>query len=105
MWCNKFTSWINKADKPEGSTISARAICSILIFKRHAILLKFDNPESKVFFTKICTDQDLFSDINVTAQIVPCSYPMVCHFVPCTNEVDPSNPNHLRERMVWQKMP
>ena len=77
--------------------LPSRAICSVAIFDRPSILLEFDSPESKTFFTDLCNDNpQLLLEISPKAQIRPRAYTVIFCFVPCNGDFDPSDIAHLR---------
>ena len=94
-----FNKWIDNAStSPEGvAHPPSRAIRSVAIFERPAMLLEFESSDAKDNFAVICANNpSLLSVINPKARIRPCTYAIICRFVPCLGQFDPSIDDHLR---------
>jgi hypothetical protein len=95
-----FNDWIDKdTTAPEGEIPPppSRAICSVSIFDRPALLLEFESTASKDSFVKLCDKNPLLlQEIGPKARIRPRTFPIIFRFVPCSGLFDPNNDSHLR---------
>jgi hypothetical protein len=95
-----FNDWIdNHTATPEGEDPPppSRAIRSVAIFDRPALLLEFESAASKNSFVELCDKNAyLLSEIGPKARIRPRTFSIIFRFVPCKGQFDPSNSDHLR---------
>jgi hypothetical protein len=95
-----FNDWIDNCTIPpdgEAPPPPSRAIRSVSIFDKPAMLLEFESSESKDGFVKLCDKNPfLLQEISPKARIRPRTFPVIFRFVPCQGQFDPSNDAHLR---------
>ena len=96
-----FNGWLDVHNTEEGEDLPppapSRAVRSVSIFDRPAILWEFDSPESKALFTDLCNDNpNLLLKIGPKARFRPRAYTVIFRFVPCNGMFDPSDNAHLR---------
>ena len=95
-----FNVWIDNCTlTPEGEAPPppSRAVRSVSIFDRPAILLEFESAASKDSFVNLCDkNPSLLQEIGPKARIRPRTFSTIFRFVPCRGQFDPSNGTHLR---------
>ena len=95
-----FNDWINNfTTTPEGEAPPppSRAVHSVSIFDRPALLVEFESAASKDSFVKMCDRNTvLLQEINPKARIRPRTFSIIFRFVPCQGQFDPSSGAHLR---------
>ena len=92
--CQRFNGWLVALNTEGGNgppPAPSRAVRSVSIFDRPAILLEFDSPESKISFANLCSDNpQLLHEIGPKARIRPCAYVVIFCFIPCNGRLTPA---------------
>ena len=96
-----FNNWIDTntpAEEGAAQPPPSRAVRSVSVFDRPAILLEFESDSSKDRFIEMCAGYpELLAEVNPKARICPRTYATIFRFVPCTGQFDPGVAEHLRD--------
>ena len=97
-------SKLNTLLKPPTNDASAPAdvlnptICALRFTNHNTVLLEFDSANAVKKFGSINLEHHLLTThICPSVVILPRSYRVILHFIPCTSSFDPQDPDHITQ--------